>query len=202
MPAPGDSGSSIGAVLAHQKKHITWTGPYLGYDMGYKTSNEEIVAHLLEHKMCGIARGPAEFGPRALGNRSLIADPRGSEIKVAINQIKHREQFRPFAPAILEEFANQYFKMPTESTTYMQYIAPCLESESFPAVIHLDKTSRVQTVNKTDNPQFRELLELWYAKTGCPMLLNTSLNIRGEPMVNTRDDADRFEKLYNVKVIS
>jgi carbamoyltransferase len=202
MPAPGDSGSSIGAVLAHKKKHINWTGPYLGYDMGYNTGNEEIVDHLLEHKMCGLARGPAEFGPRALGNRSLIADPRGLEIKVAINQIKHREQFRPFAPAILEEFANQYFKMPTESTTYMQYIAPCLESESFPAIVHLDNTSRVQTVNKTDNPQFRALLELWYAKTGCPMLLNTSLNIKGRPMVNDATDAANWTQLHGLPVFN
>jgi len=202
MPAPGDSGSSIGAVLAHKKKHIEWTGPYLGYDMGYTTSNEEIVAHLLEHKMCGLVRGPAEFGPRALGNRSLIADPRGLEIKVAINQIKHREQFRPFAPAILEEFANQYFKTSTESMTYMQYIAPCLESESFPAIVHLDNTSRVQTVNKTDNPQFRALLELWYAKTGCPMLLNTSLNIKGKPMVNDAADAASWTQLHGLPVFN
>jgi carbamoyltransferase len=202
MPAPGDSGSSIGAVLAHKKTHIEWSGPYLGYDMGYTTSNEDIVAHLLEHKMCGLARGRAEFGPRALGNRSLIADPRGSEIKVAINQIKHREQFRPFAPAILEEFANQYFKMPTESTTYMQFIAPCLESESFPAVVHLDNTSRVQTVNKTDNPQFRALLELWHAKTGCPILLNTSLNIKGKPMVNDAADAADWAQLHGLPVFN
>jgi len=202
MPAPGDSGSSIGAVLAHKKTHIAWPGPYLGYDMGYTTSNEEIVAHLLEHRLCGLARGRAEFGPRALGNRSLIADPRGSEIKVAINQIKHREQFRPFAPAILAEFANQYFKMPTESTTYMQYIAPCLESESFPAIAHLDNTSRVQTVNKTDNPQFRALLELWYSKTGCPMLLNTSLNIKGKPMVNDATDAANWTQLHGLPVFN
>jgi carbamoyltransferase len=202
MPAPGDSGSSIGAVLAHKKKHIKWTGPYLGYDMGYNTSNEDIVAHLLEHKMCGLARGPAEFGPRALGNRSLIADPRGLEIKVAINEIKHREQFRPFAPAILEEFADQYFKMPTKSTTYMQYISPCLKSESFPAIVHLDNTSRVQTVNKTDNPQFRELLEIWYAKTGCPMLLNTSLNIKGKPMINDATDAAEWFQLHGLPVFN
>jgi carbamoyltransferase len=170
--------------------------------MGYKTSNEDIVAHLLEHKMCGLARGRAEFGPRALGNRSLIADPRGSEIKVAINQIKHREQFRPFAPAILEEFANQYFKMPTKSTTYMQFIAPCLESESFPAIVHLDKTSRVQTVNKTDNPQFRALLERWYTETGCPMLLNTSLNIKGKPMVNDAADAATWTQLHGLPVFN
>jgi carbamoyltransferase len=202
MPAPGDNGSSIGAVLAHKKTHIEWNGPYLGYDMGYTTSNKEIVAHLLEHKMCGLARGPAEFGPRALGNRSLIADPRGPEIKVAINNIKHREQFRPFAPAILEEFANQYFKMPTESTAYMQFIAPCTKYESFPAVVHLDNTSRVQTVNKTDNPQFRALLELWYAATGCPMLLNTSLNIKGQPMVNDHADAMTWSQLHGLPVFN
>jgi carbamoyltransferase len=202
MPAPGDNGSSIGAVLAHKKTHIEWTEPFLGYDMGYESSNEEIVAHLLEHKMCGVARGRAEFGPRALGNRSLIADPRGLEIKVAINQIKHREQFRPFAPAILEEFANQYFKMPTKSTSYMQFIAPCLESESFPAIVHSDNTSRVQTVNKTDNPQFRALLELWYAKTGCPMLLNTSLNIKGQPMVNDIADAMTWSQLHGLPVFN
>ena len=202
MPAPGDSGSSIGAVLAHKKTHIEWSGPYLGYDMGYNASNEDIVTHLLKHKMCGLARGPAEIGPRALGNRSLIADPRGSDIKVAINQIKHREQFRPFAPAILAEFANQYFKMPTESTTYMQFIAPCLESESFPAIVHIDNTSRVQTVNKTDNPQFRALLELWYAKTGCPMLLNTSLNIKGKPMVNDAADAANWTQLHGLPVFN
>jgi carbamoyltransferase len=202
MPAPGDSGSAIGAVLAHKKTHIEWNGPYLGYDMGYKISNKEIVAHLLEHKICGLARGPAEFGPRALGNRSLIADPRGPEIKVAINNIKHREQFRPFAPAILEEFANQYFKMPTESTTYMQYIAPCLEYESYSAIVHTDGTSRVQTVSKSDNPQFRELLELWYEATGCPMLLNTSLNIKGQPMVNNRADAMTWSQLHGLPVFN
>jgi carbamoyltransferase len=202
MPAPGDSGSAIGAVLAHKKTHIEWTGPYLGYDMGYKIGNKEIVAHLLEHKICGIARGPAEFGPRALGNRSLIADPRGPKIKVAINNIKHREQFRPFAPAILEEFANQYFKMPIESTAYMQFIAPCLESESYSAIVHTDGTSRVQTVSKSNNPQFRELLELWYGATGCPMLLNTSLNIKGQPMVNDHADAMSWSHLHGLPVFN
>jgi carbamoyltransferase len=202
MPAPGDSGSSIGAVLAHKKTHIEWTGPYLGYDMGYKATNEEIVNHLLEHKMCGLARGPAEFGPRALGNRSLIADPRDPEIKALVNEIKHREQFRPFAPAILEEFADQYFKMPTKSTPYMQQIAVCTKYESFPAIVHIDNTSRVQTVNKTDNIEFRKLLELWYAKTGCPMLLNTSLNIKGQPMVNDHSDAKNWGQTYGLPVFN
>ena len=202
MPAPGDDGSAIGAVLAYKKKHIEWRGPYLGFDMGGNQSNEGIVNYLLENKMCGLARGRAEFGPRALGNRSLIADPRGLEIKDRINNIKQRELFRPFAPAILEEFADQYFKMPTKSTTYMQFIAPCLESESFPAVAHIDRTSRVQTVNKTDNPKFRELLEMWYAKTGCPMLLNTSLNVKGRPMINDHADAKAWSKTYGLPVFN
>jgi carbamoyltransferase len=202
MPAPGDDGNAIGAVLAYKKKHIEWRGPYLGFDMGSNHSNEEIVNYLLKNKICGLARGRAEFGPRALGNRSLIADPRGSEIKDCVNNIKQRELFRPFAPAILEEFADQYFKMPTKSTTYMQFITPCLESESFPAVVHFDGTSRVQTVNKTDNPKFRELLELWYAKTGCPMLLNTSLNIKGQPMVNDHADAKAWSTAYGLPVFN
>jgi len=202
MPAPGDSGSAIGAVLAHKKTHIEWAGPYLGYDMGYHVDNQIIIDHLLEHKLCGVARGPAEFGPRALGNRSLIADPRDLEIKSLINDIKQREQFRPFAPAILEEFADQYFKMPTKSTPYMQQIAVCKKSESFPAIVHYDGTSRVQTVSKSDNPEFRKLLELWYDQTGCPMLLNTSLNIKGEPMVNDHTDARAWTEKYGLPVFN
>jgi carbamoyltransferase len=202
MPAPGDSGSAIGAVLANRKQHIEWPGVYLGYNMGYCASNEEIVDHLLEHQMCGLARGPAEFGPRALGNRSLIADPRGENIKGVVNQIKHREQFRPFAPAILEEFASQYFSMSTVSTPYMQFIAKCKNYQSFPAIVHCDNTSRVQTVNKTDNPQFRKLLELWYDRTGCPMLLNTSLNIKGQPMVNDHADSMTWSHKYGLPVFN
>jgi carbamoyltransferase len=202
MPAPGDSGSSIGAVLSKRQHHVEWPGPYLGYDMGYRNTNEEIVEHLLKHKVCGVARGRAEMGPRALGNRSLLADPRGAKIKVLINQIKRREQFRPFAPSILAEFANQHFKMPLKSTPYMQFTAPILEYESFPAVAHTDHTSRVQTVSRNDNPQFRHLLELWYERTGCPMLLNTSLNIKGEPMVNDHRDSQRWEEQYGVRVFN
>ena len=202
MPAPGDNGSAVGAVLAHKKKHIKWEGPYLGYDMGYQTSNEEIVEYLLKNKVCGIARGRAEFGPRALGNRSLLADPRDPKIKDLINDIKHREQFRPFAPAILAEFANQYFKMSIESTPYMQFTVPSRSFDVFPGVVHIDGTSRVQTVSKHDNPQFRELLELWYDRTGCPMLLNTSLNIKGQPMLNDHADARNWTQTYGLPVFN
>jgi carbamoyltransferase len=170
--------------------------------MGYSATNKEIVDHLLKHKMCGIARGKAEFGPRALGNRSLIADPRGPEIKALINTVKKRQQFRPFSPSVLAEFANQHFFMPTKSTPYMQYIAGCKKYESYPAIVHHDNTSRVQTVTITDNRQFYDLLRLWYEKTGCPMLLNTSLNIKGEPIVNTHADAAAWSEKYNVRIFN
>jgi carbamoyltransferase len=138
-----------------------------------------------------------------LGNRSLLADPRGNEIKDKVNEIKRRQQFRPFAPVILEEYVHQYFTMPKhwDNSRYMQVIGTCRNPELFPAIVHYDGTSRIQTVPKDDSG-IRELLEKWYVLTGCPMLLNTSLNIRGEPMVNDRTDADRFEKLYRVKVLS
>jgi len=98
---------------------------------------------------------------------------------------------------------HDYFEMPTNWTDsrYMQVIAKCKHPDQFPAITHHDGTSRVQTVPK-DKSGIRRLLEAWYKKTGCPMLLNTSLNIRGEPMVNDRVDADRFQKLYNLKVLS
>jgi carbamoyltransferase len=202
MPAPGDSGSAIGAVLANKQHHIEWTGPYLGYDMGYHNHNKEIVDHLLKHKICGLARGPAEFGPRALGNRSLIADPRGHQIKEYLNNLKVRENFRPFAPAILEEHADKYFEMPTEIIPYMQFTARCKNPRDYPAVVHVDGTSRVQTVSKKDNPQFRELLEIWYDLTGCPMLLNTSLNIKGKPMVNDHVDSRNWSSKHGLPVFN
>jgi carbamoyltransferase len=151
----------------------------------------------------GVASGRAEFGPRALGNRSLLADPRGKEIKDQVNEIKRRQKFRPFAPVILEELADTYFDMPRgfSNSRYMQTIARCRLPDLFPAIIHHDGTSRVQTVPR-DGSGIRELLEKWYVMTDCPMLLNTSLNIRGEPMVNDRTDADRFEQLYGVQVVS
>jgi carbamoyltransferase len=150
-----------------------------------------------------VASGRAEFGPRALGNRSLLADPRGPEIKDQVNEIKRRQKFRPFAPVILEEHADQYFDMPGgwHNSRYMQSVARCRSSDLFPAIVHVDGTSRVQTVPQ-DGSGIRQLLEAWYNRTGCPMLLNTSLNIRGKPMVNDRNDANQFEKLYGVKVCS
>jgi carbamoyltransferase len=203
MPNPGDAGSSLGAACLGYGKAVNWTNAFLGYDISGPYPANRIIDCLVTDKIVGVASGRAEFGPRALGHRSLLADPRGQEIKDKVNEIKRRQKFRPFAPIILEEYADTYFDMPRgfSNSRYMQVISRCRVPDLFPAIVHHDNTSRVQTVPK-DGSGIRELLEKWYVLTGCPMLLNTSLNIRGEPMVNDRKDADRFELMYNVKVIS
>ena len=203
MPNPGDAGSSLGAAALAYGCRINWTSASLGHDIPGPYPVNSILDRLLTEQIVGVASGRAEFGPRALGNRSLLADPRGSEIKEKVNDIKRRQQFRPFAPVILEELADTYFDMPRgfSNSRYMQSVARCRVPDLFPAIVHHDGTSRVQTVPR-DGSGIRELLEKWYVMTGCPMLLNTSLNIRGEPMVNDRADADRFEREYGVKVCS
>jgi len=203
MPCPGDAGSSLGAAALAYKRKIHWSNAYLGYNIDGAYPVNSALDHLLSTGIVGVASGRAEFGPRALGNRSLLADPRGNDIKDRVNEIKRRQKFRPFAPVILEELASDFFDMPRgwHHSRYMQSVADCRHPDLFPAIVHADGTSRVQTVPK-DGSGIRELLEKWYVMTGCPMLLNTSLNIRGEPMVNDRADADRFEKLYGVAVCS
>jgi len=203
MPNPGDCGSSLGAAALSYGGKLNWKNAYLGADIAGPYPVKELLSELLTNKIVGIANGRAEFGPRALGNRSLLADPRGADIKERVNAIKQRQQFRPFAPVILEEVCKEYFDMPTgwPNSRYMQTVAYCRQPNLYPAIIHADRTSRVQTV-AADGSGIRQLLEAWFEWTGCPMLLNTSLNIRGEPMVNDRADADRFEKLYGVRVLS
>ena len=203
MPNPGDAGNSLGAAALGYGKKVNWKNAFLGYNIKGDYPVNDIINELKTNKMVGVASGRAEFGPRALGNRSLLADPRGPEIKDKVNEIKRRQKFRPFAPIILEELVHDYFDMPTgwNDSRYMQVIATCKHGDLFPAIVHADGTSRVQTV-PNDGSGIRQLLEAWYKETGCPILLNTSLNIRGEPMVNDRSDADRFEKQYNLKVCS
>jgi len=203
MPNPGDAGSSLGAAALAYGRRLHWRDAFLGRDISGAYPVRDLLDHLITDRIVGVASGRAEFGPRALGNRSLLADPRGPDIKDRINEIKRRQKFRPFAPVILEEMAADYFVMPRgwNHCRYMQTVAQCRDAKSFPAICHVDGTSRVQTVPR-DGSGIRQLLEQWYLLTGCPMLLNTSLNIRGEPMVNDRSDADRFESLYRVKVMS
>ncbi len=203
MPCPGDAGSSLGAAALAYGRQVNWHNAYLGRNIPGEYPVLACVDSLQRDRICGVASGRAEFGPRALGNRSLLADPRGSDIKELVNEIKRRQQFRPFAPVILEEHVGDYFLMPSGWTDsrYMQIVGTCRRPDLFPAIVHHDGTSRIQTVPK-DGSGIRSLLEAWYELTGCPMLLNTSLNIRGEPMVNDRSDADRFEQLYGVRVHS
>jgi carbamoyltransferase len=119
-----------------------------------------------------------------------------------MNAIKQRQQFRPFAPVILEEHCDKYFEMPKTGLTspYMQFVARCKFPQAFPAIIHADGTSRVQTVNQKQHPGLYMLLREFYKRTGCPMLVNTSLNIKGQPIVNTVEDAGAFAQHYGVDV--
>jgi carbamoyltransferase len=200
MPSPGDSGSSIGCAAFYTGK-LNWRGPYLGHEIKGEYSIPQACELLEKGEVIGVARGKAEFGPRALGNRSLLADPRVLGIKDKLNETKRRQKYRPFAPAIPLELAEEFFDMPTKETPYMQFICKCKYPEKYAGAVHVDGTSRLQTVKKEDNPLFYNLLMTYYAKTGCPMLLNTSLNIRGKPIVNDEKDAAEFEKLYKIKVL-
>ena len=195
MPSPGDAGSSLGAAALVEKKKLNWQDPYLGYNIDSIVNPKQVVAHLLKFSYCGIANGRAEFGPRSLGNRSLIADPR-EDIKDTVNEIKKRQKFRPFAPSILEEHFDDYFV--GRKNRYMQFV--CKAKHDLKSVTHVDGTARVQVVEKDCKSVIRPILEEWYNKTGCPMLLNTSLNIKGQPIVNTWEDGQDFERKYNVKV--
>jgi carbamoyltransferase len=199
MPNPGDAGSAIGAVLAHRKEFMPMPHVYTGYEIEGDYPVEEVLHELLTTGICGVANGRAEFGPRAFGHRSLLADPRGTDIKDRVNTIKRRQKFRPFAPAILEEHASAYFD--GYVSPFMQYTSTCTDP-GLPAIIHGDGTSRVQTVSANESVGFRKLLERWYEETGCPILLNTSLNIKGKPIVNTVEQAKEFEAHYGVKVFT
>jgi carbamoyltransferase len=199
MPNPGDAGNSIGACAALLEQKLKWDGPYLGTDIDRELDIDAIVKCLQRGEVVGVANGRAEFGPRALGNRSLLCDPRGADSKHRMNTVKMRQGFRPFAPAILAEHASKYFNMNKQSP-YMQFVFKCKDQKAFPGICHADGTSRVQTVTNHNNMKFRELLEAWYSATGCPMLLNTSLNIRGQPLVNSWNDAVKFQETYSIKV--
>lgn len=193
MPNPGDAGSSLGAALAWQGAPVAWRGPYLGKDIGEGFSVKDAVTGLVSGKVVALAHGRAEFGPRALGNRSLLVDPRYRSSKTTVNRIKQREQFRPFAASILAEHAHDHFLMPANANSaYMQYAWRAKHPQAVPAICHVDGTSRIQTVTREQNPSFHALLEAWYQETGCPMLLNTSLNVKGEPLVNSWADVMKF----------
>jgi carbamoyltransferase len=192
---PGDGGSAIGCVI---DKKLPATA-YLGYDIPGKYPVVDIVRNLKERGMVGVAKGKAEFGPRALGNRSLLADPSILDMKDKVNKVKGREEFRPFAPMILKEDVDIYFEEGI-SSPFMNTIRKAKQEtlDKYPSVIHLDGTSRVQEV--TEEPH-RTLLEEWKKETGCPMILNTSLNIKGQPIINNEIEAKQFELKTGVTVL-
>ena len=173
-----------------------------------KLANELDKGHVI-----GWFNGPMEFGPRSLGARSIIGDPRNQKMQSIMNlKIKYRESFRPFAPSVLEEDVSNQFEMSVKSP-YMLLVAPVKEElckkmtdsgrklfgieklniprSSLPAITHVDYSARIQTVNSTTNPRYYELIKAFKRKTGCPTIVNTSFNVRGEPIVCTPQDAYR-----------
>ena len=226
-PASGDNGTAIGACYLSTKnmRSDLSTRRFDNYYIGSKFSNEIIenslrkknvsyskpknlekfVAQKLnEQKIIGWFQGGAEFGPRALGNRSILTAPFPKEMKDILNsRVKFREEFRPFAPAILSEMANEFFEI-TQPSPHM-LIAVTVKSNKIseiPAVVHVDNSARVQTVDNLNNPKFRKLLEAFYAETGCPVLLNTSFNVKGQPIVNSPNDAIDCFLSTNIDVLA
>jgi carbamoyltransferase len=216
LPAPHDAGTSIGAaVAAHLAlfREVPLETPPDMY-LGSSYSEKEIEAALVQSKqtfsrpadihqetamlvadgnVVGLYQGRMEFGPRALGNRSILADPRRADMKDIVNSVvKQREGFRPFAPSCLEERAGEYFDGCTRSrymiSTYM--VRPG-KAGSIPAVTHVDGTARVQTVHREGNPSYWRIIERFGELTGVPVVLNTSFNVKGEPIVEAPVDALR-----------
>jgi carbamoyltransferase len=193
-PAIGDEGQSLGTYqhadyILNNNKHTTNT--FAGIDYDYKGKEKvnitEVAQSIANGKIVGWFQGKSESGNRALGNRSILADPRNPNIKDIINQtIKKREDFRPFAPSVLEEYYAEYFDTKYTSP-YMSRIVK-VKSDKVPGITHIDNTARIQTVNKNFNEKFYNLIYEFYKITGVPMLLNTSFNCQ-EPIVETPEDA-------------
>ena len=165
----------------------------------------DVVSLITDKNIVAMYQGRSEAGPRALGNRSILYDPRDPNGKDHVNEIKRREYFRPFAGSILKEHVHDWFDLRgMEDTPFMMYAVKCQEGieEKIPAIIHVDGTCRIQTVTEDVNPHYYGLINEFYEQTGCPIIFNTSFNLGGEPLVETLDDAlrtlhnSRIEYLY------
>ena len=193
-PAVGDEGQSLGTYMHAeytQNNNIHVPNVYAGKEYNYvgseKVNITEVAQAIADGKIVGWFQGKSESGNRALGNRSILADPRNPNIKDIINsKIKLREDFRPFAPSVLVEHYKEYFDT-TQPSPYMSRIMP-VTSDAIPGVTHVDGTARIQTVQREFNPRYYDLINAFYALTGVPMLLNTSFNCQ-EPIVETPEDA-------------
>ncbi len=172
----------------------------------YEQFNRELLLQqtatlITEGKIVGWYQGKMEWGPRALGNRSILADPRDGKMKDILNEkIKHRESFRPFAPSVLEEHAADYFELDIPSP-YMLMVTKIKQPDKIPAVTHVDGTGRLQTVSKQSNPLYYDLINEFYKETGIPVIINTSMNVMGEPIVNTPEQAYNMIKKTDMDCI-
>lgn len=223
-PAAGDSGGAIGAALwayhiLFQKPrvfvmdHCYWGESYSNEEITQRLSSmgvsyqkiddeqqllRQVAEALARQEVIGWFQGRAEWGPRALGNRSILADPRDVRMKAIVNEkIKFRELFRPFAPSVLDERKGEFFNLPqgkeSLATDFMLLIPTVVESKrkEIPAVTHEDGTARLQTVKEQTNPKYHRLIQEFEKVSGVPMLLNTSFNLKGEPIVNSPEEALR-----------
>jgi carbamoyltransferase len=181
---PSFSADEIEGVLQHYGAAYSWHNDHASLV-------EETAAHIEDAKVVGWFQGRMEYGPRALGARSILADPRVVDMRDRINlKIKFREGFRPFAPSILAERADEWFDLRGHPSPYMLLVADVLEGKrTIPAVTHVDGSARIQTVDREDSPLYHLLLSEFEKQTGCPLLINTSFNVRGEPIVCTPEDA-------------
>ena len=218
QPAAGDGGLSLGGALyikntvLDEKKDFVFDHAYWGPEYSDAEIKKELDASRVEYVrlsdpsaaaamlleegyIIGWFQGRSEFGPRALGNRSILADPRKAENKDIVNaRIKFREEFRPFAPSILEDNMSEYFvNCYDKPSSYMLFVAPVKKGQEglIPAVTHVDGTGRVQAVKRDTNPLYYKLIKSFYDLTGVPVVLNTSFNVKGEPIVNSPVDAMR-----------
>lgn len=220
QPAATDDGNAIGCAMygyhklskTMPKKRFKMSMPFFGVSYTKEeteravkdflkekpepsiNAHSKIAAALAKGRFAGFFMGGAEFGPRALGHRSILADPRRQELKEKLNLMKGRESFRPFAPAVLDEFADEYFHLPPNRrllTRYMLMAARAREDKKalIPAVLHVDGTARVQTVTEAQNRGLYGVIKEFHRITGVPLVLNTSLNFKGKPIVETPSDA-------------
>lgn len=220
VPAAGDSGECLGNAfygyynILNNVDRLKFKNAYLGFEYSkedlknslkllkdenvtikefnsWKELNKIVASKLAENKIIARCCGRSEFGPRALGNRSILMDARKKENKDILNErVKFRESFRPFAPIVLNKYANEYFEIDRESK-YMLLVSKVKKPDIIPAVTHVDNTARLQTLNKEDNESLYDLIEQYMQLTNVPVILNTSFNIADEPIVETYNDAIR-----------